>query len=135
MHILKFFLIALSYSLLIVGFRIEAKTSVHHGGGDGILDPCMSLAQVNNLGKGPDAFLAVKDEPNLKAKRIDKIFSGQKLWICEDSKDGNWYGVVYPTTENQDCDVNNISIKNRKTYTGPCKSGWVSQKYVTIVAG
>ena len=133
MDISKICSIVLVYCLSLAVSRSEAKTPVYYGGDENI-DACSSFAQVNNLGKGPDAFLAVKDEPNLKAKRVDKIFSGQKLWICEATKDGKWYGVVYPTTENQDCGVTTV-IKNRKPYATPCKSGWVSQKYVTIVAG
>ena len=70
---------------------------------------------------------------NIRAHRIDKIFNGQKLWICEESKDGKWLGVVYPSNQKQDCGVSS-PIKKQKSYDGPCKAGWVSKKYITILA-
>lgn len=124
---------ALVFFLLVVSLKSEAKISVYYGGDENI-DACSSLAQVNHLSKGPDGFLAVKDAPSIKAYRTDKIFNGQKLWVCEESKDGKWLGIVYSPNEKQDCGVSS-PVEKRKPYNGPCKSGWVSKKYVTLLAG
>jgi hypothetical protein len=101
-------------------------------GGDENTDACSTLAQVANLSAAENEFLAVKSAPSLKAKRMDKIFKGQSLWICDENKD--WYGIVYSRDEKQDCGVTSPVVK-RKSYSGPCKSGWVHKKYVKPLAG
>lgn len=123
----------LAFCVLVIAFKSEAKVSIHYGG-DEILDACSSFAQVDHLSKGPNGFLAVKDAPNINSGRTDKIFNGQKLWICEESKDGKWVGVVYSSDEKQNCGVSS-PVEKKKPYDGPCKSGWVSKKYVTLLAG
>jgi hypothetical protein len=133
MMMFKFFIAFVALLVILFPRKGETKIPVSYGG-DEEVDACMTFAQVNNLGTGSDAFLAVKDEPNLKADRIDKILSGKRVWICEESKDGKWFGVVYPVDEKDDCGVTK-SVKDRGPYLGPCKSGWISKKYVTVVAG
>lgn len=110
-----------------------AKVAVQYGNSDD-LDACATIATVSGLSNGSDGFLAVKDSPNIKAKRIDKIFNGQTVWICESSKDGNWLGVVYDSTGKKECGVTS-PIEKRVPYKGPCNSGWVSKKYVKILGG
>jgi hypothetical protein len=122
----------LAFCFLVITFKSEAKVSVHYGGDENV-DACTSLAQVDHLSIGPNGFLAVKDAPNIKARRTDKVFNGQKLWICDESKDGKWVGVVYPSNEKQDCGVTS-PVEKKKPYDGPCKSGWVSRKYVRLLA-
>ena len=102
-------------------------------GGDENVDACMSYGKVDKIGNDQNEFLAVKDAPDLKAVRSDKLLLGQKLWVCGESKDGKWLGIVYPTNEKMDCGVTS-PIADEKIYSGPCKSGWVSKKYVTILA-
>lgn len=133
MGFLKTNSIRIFFIIFAIGFGSQAGVPVNYGG-DEISDACSTAAQVVNLSNGPDGFLAVKDSPNIKAKRIDKILNGQSLWICEDSADGLWFGIVYTSKENLDCAVSS-SIKERKAYKGPCKSGWVSKKYVKVLAG
>lgn len=113
--------------------KIITKVSIQYGSEDGEFDACPTLGHVEGLSQGPDGFLAVKEAPDLKAIRTDKLVNKRKLWICETSKDGNWFGIVYPEKE-EDCGVTK-GISPRKDYQGPCKSGWVSKKYVVIDAG
>jgi hypothetical protein len=105
--------------------------SVNYGG-DEIVDACGTYAQVVNLGKDPSEFLAVRNAPNIKATRTDKLSEGQFMWICDEQKD--WYGVVYTKEDRDDCGVSSV-VMQRKAYAGPCKAGWVNKKYVKIVAG
>lgn len=42
----------------------------------------MTYAEVAHLIKRTDGFLVVKPDLNIKAKRVDKIYNKQKLWIC-----------------------------------------------------
>jgi hypothetical protein len=118
------------YAFCSLSFGAEPVTY----GGDQNLDACASFGHVANLSKTSDGFLAVKDSPNIKTKRIDKIFNDQKVWICSESKDGKWFGIVYSTDSQIDCKVTE-NIKVKKPYNGPCKSGWVASKWVTIDAG
>lgn len=119
--------------LTVLAHANDLKRPVNYGA-DPEMDACGSLAEVYNLSDGPDGFLAVKEGPNLKATRLDKILKGQKLWVCEVSQNGQWFGIVYPSTPTQECGVTS-AIPKKKAYTGPCKSGWVSKKYINIIAG
>tara|TARA_B110001454_G_scaffold122548_1_gene114389 strand:- start:4712 stop:5110 length:399 start_codon:yes stop_codon:yes gene_type:complete len=132
MRILKVCVTAAYLSVVIVS-NAQAKVPVKYGVDENV-DACSTLGHVEHLSSGPDGFLAVKDAPNIKALRIDKIFNGQKLWICDESKDGKWLGVVYTSDAKLNCGVSS-PIETRKKYPGPCKSGWVSKKYVTVDAG
>lgn len=110
-----------------------AEVPVEYGGNEE-LDACQTLGHVDNLNSGPKGFLAVKDAPDLKAGRIDKLYNKQVVWICSESKDGKWYGIVYTKDAKQDCGTNK-SMEARKPYDGPCKSGWVAPKWVVQDAG
>lgn len=132
MSTLKFFLV-LSFTTFLFSNVSLAKVSIQIGG-DENMDVCPSLARVVNLSKGPDGFLAVKNAPNLKAVRVDKIYNGQNVFICQESADGKWYGIVYSNVQKLECGVTS-PIEKKKEYDGPCKSGWVSKKYIKIFAG
>lgn len=126
----KISLAVLLFSALMA--EAKEKTVAVKYGGDENTDACSTLAMVTNLGEGKDEFLAVKAAPNLKATRTDKLLKNQSVWICEEQKD--WYGIVYTQDEKKDCGVTK-AIKDKKEYGGPCKSGWVSKKYVEPQAG
>lgn len=103
-------------------------------GGDDVVDACSSFGHVHNLSNTADGFLAVKEAPQIKSKRVDKIYNKQNVWVCSESKDGQWFGIVYTKDSKIDCQVTK-PVKTKTTYTGPCKSGWVSSKWITIDAG
>jgi len=132
-HSFKIKKLILFLYLQLLSAVILASTPVEYGGHDD-LDACMSSGHVANLSSGPDGFLAVKESPNIKAARIDKLFNNQRVWICSESKNKQWLGVVYTKNTNQDCGVSQ-SIKTKKPYKGPCQSGWVSSKWINIDAG
>ncbi|MGE0632835.1 MAG: hypothetical protein AB7O96_10520 [Pseudobdellovibrionaceae bacterium] len=133
MSVLNIIFSVLSLLLTMTATCVEAKVPIQYGGAEN-LDACSSIAMVDHLGKNPKEFLAVKDAPNLKALRTDKLLQNKKIWICEESKDGKWFGIVYPAKDDQDCGVTKV-VEIKKAYDGPCKSGWVNKKYITIVAG
>lgn len=109
----------------------DAGTAVKYGG-EPELDACSALGQVANLLESGDGFLAVRQAPSVKAKRLDKLVNGQTLWICEEVE--NWFGIVYDKSGKLDCGVS-TPVNKRKPYSGPCRSGWVSKKFVTPIAG
>jgi hypothetical protein len=78
-----------------------------------------------------DGFLAVKSGPGLRFRRLDKLFNGQSVYICEDR--GEWLGIVYPDDEK--CGVGSKAWDVTDAYTGPCNSGWVHRRWIRATAG
>lgn len=85
------------------------------------------------LGLDPhgDGFLAVKSGPGIDYDRIDKLYNGENVALC--AKVGPWFGIVYTKTR-QDCNVH-TGWSVTAPYTGPCRSGWVHEKWIGNVAG
>ena len=75
----------------------------------------------NGLDPRGDGFLAVKSGPHLKFPRIDQLFNGQDVYVCETR--GDWLGMVYPAEAK--CGVGSKSWSVTDSYSGPCSSGWV----------
>lgn len=95
-------------------------------------DACGSLGEVVGLNPRGDNFLAVRTGPSTDFAKVDEIVSGQRLYLCETR--GRWWGVVYdPSGEGSACGVS--SPMPRHAYAGPCRSGWVFDRYVTLIAG
>lgn len=89
-------------------------------GGESDFDACGGNGVVFGLDPHGDGFLAVKGEPNLRGARINKLFNGEQVYICQER--GDWLGVVY-TKSRQDCNVS-TPWPLVLPYTGPCGSGW-----------
>jgi hypothetical protein len=95
------------------------------------MPPCAN-GVVHNLDPKGDGFLAVKAGPGLHYERIDKLFNGKQVIMCDQK--GVWHGIVYTKTRqgyamwrycNVDEMVNRPKGANKKDlpYTGPCR-GW-----------
>ncbi len=96
-------------------------------------DACAGFATVTGLDPKGDDFLSVRSGPGGRAYReVDRVHTGQRLAICEER--GPWLGVVYATEAKQDCGVA-TPWPRRAVYAGPCRSGWVHRRYVTVKAG
>jgi len=106
-----------------------ARAEPVYVGGEADYDACGSVGEVRGLNPNGDNFLAVRSGPGSKNKMLDKVFTGQSLYVCDEK--GGWYGVVYGRG---DCGVSS-PIDMREPYSGPCRSGWVSARFVEIVAG
>jgi hypothetical protein len=100
-------------------------------GGDPSQDACVTLGTVVGLDPRGDNFLSVRSGPNVQFRRLDRITTGQHVWIC--GSNGNWYSIVYSRTED-DCGVAS-PISERREYVGPCRRGWVHKKYIMPIAG
>lgn len=101
-------------------------------GGEPTLDACGGYGAVTGLDPQGDNFLSVRAGPGTRHARIDRLGPDRPLWLCD--RKGNWIGVVYATEPDQDCRVS-APQATRAPYDGPCKSGWVYEKYVTQLAG
>lgn len=92
------------------------------------MDAC-SYAEVKGLNPYGDGFLAVRAAPSTKSKMLYKIHNGQKVWVCDNNRNGKWLGVIY-TKKGTDC-----RLDRRGAYNGRCYQGWVSAKYIRMLAG
>lgn len=75
-----------------------------------------------------DGFLAVKSRPDYDSTRIDKLYNGERIYVC--AKQGEWYGLVY-SRRGQECGVSR-AWSVTQSYTGPCPSGWAHQRCVGV---
>ncbi len=97
-------------------------------GGESDLDACASTGIVVGLKPTPGNYLAVREGPSLGFKQIHGLHLGDRVWLC-DRMEG-WVGIVH----GEDCGVS-TPIPVRKPYAGPCASGWVSERFISLEAG
>jgi hypothetical protein len=98
------------------------------------LDSCPSSGEVRGLNPHGQNYLSVRAAPDARARETDRLRSGQEVLLCDGAGNGQWLGVVYTRNPRQDCNII-ASVGHRRPYPGPCRSGWVSRRYITIVAG
>jgi hypothetical protein len=124
----KFFAAALVAVAVFAGPALAQGVAepVLVGGDD--LDACPSLGQVVNLNPGGDNFLAVRSGPGTNFAQIGTLHSGNTAFVCDQFE--GWFGVVF----GENCGVSS-PIVPRAPYAGPCGSGWVSTRYLEIIAG
>jgi hypothetical protein len=92
------------------------------------LDACGSL------GKVAATSLSVRSGPGTTFASTDVLARDATVFVCADSRDGRWFGVVYSSSPAIDCGVTS-PVSQPQAYTGACRSGWVRAKWVAIVAG
>lgn len=100
-------------------------------GGERNLDACGATALVTGLQPVDGNLLAVRSGPGLHYSRINSLAPGARVWLCDHK--GRWLGVVY-SPSGEDCSVASPSAARRR-YSGPCISGWVRDRYLTLEAG
>ena len=102
------------------------------GSDDG--DACPGTGVVEGLNFHGDGFLAVEAGPGLSFDRIDKLYNGAQVHICEHR--GEWLAIVYSRSGywTERCNVSS-PWPRALPYTGPCRSGWVHRRWVGSLAG
>ncbi|MFM5906918.1 MAG: hypothetical protein ACKOPO_04935 [Novosphingobium sp.] len=103
-------------------------------GGEAEYDACGGVHKVVGLKAKGDNFLSVRASPAVSGKELDRLRPGRMVWSCDSINEGEWIGVVYERTPGQDCGVG-TPIAKRRAYKGPCASGWVSGRFLELVAG
>ncbi|MFM9976504.1 MAG: hypothetical protein ACKVOP_00455 [Sphingomonadaceae bacterium] len=112
------------------------------------LDTCPSSGRVTGTNPRGDHFLNVRAAPDVHAKVLHRLKPTGSVTICDRSPDGKWLGVIYgdidilglreedvlDAGDGGDC-YDNTPLKRPQIYRGPCKSGWVSARFVEIIAG
>lgn len=115
-----------------LGYAGPIPTPVRIGIDGPQYDACASYGEVTGLNPRGDNYLSVRDAPSAETKERDRIEPGQGLAIC--AQENGWYGVIYSRDDEEDCGTGS-PVETPRNYTGPCRQGWVSKKFVTILAG
>ena len=103
-------------------------------GGDKELDACGGTGEVIGLDSKGDGFLSVQSGPDRSYREIDRLFNGNKIYICDQR--GLWYAIIYSESREltRECGVSR-PWQTRQAYTGPCKYGWVPVHYIRTTSG
>ncbi len=98
------------------------------------MDACGGYGEITGLNPDGDNFLTVRAAPSTDADEIDRLTSGTGVSMCE-TADG-WIGIVYEGSgaAGTGCGVGS-PVPNIRDYNGSCRSGWISQRFVELIAG
>ena len=93
-------------------------------------DACGGIGAITTY----EAEIAVLDEPDEYAREKDHLPVRTLVWLCEAV--GDFQGVVYPTGEFQDMGDCRVSrpVAVPQAYDGPCETGWVTARNLSLVA-
>ncbi|MFK4004356.1 hypothetical protein [Qipengyuania sp. NPDC077563] len=104
-------------------------------GGDGPdFDACGTYAEVAEYDAAGEDKPYVHDAPSASTKVRHTLSPAQGVQIC--ASENGWSGIVYPG-EGQtaaDCGTGR-PVASEENYTGPCRQGWVEERYLEMIAG
>ncbi|WP_310533491.1 hypothetical protein [Novosphingobium sp.] len=123
--------------LFVPGFAQSSAVPVARPvmvGGEAEFDACGGVHKVTGLKTKGDNFLSVRAAPSVKGKELGRLKMGQLVWSCDRAQEGEWIGVVYERVPGQQCGIG-TPIAKRRAYAGPCAYGWVSGRFLELVAG
>lgn len=95
-------------------------------------DACTPYSQITGLDRRGDNFVSVRAGPGARARELDRLGPGRLVWSCETV--GGWTGIVYGPRRSLGCGVER-TVPRARPYRGPCRSGWISSRYITPIAG
>jgi hypothetical protein len=107
---------------------------------DKVLDPTLPGNACLASGKiKVNSFVSVRAGPGVQYREIGRVYNGQDLVLC-DNPHGGWYPVVYipggDAYTDKRCFSGDLTKWTTKhPYVGSCPAGWVSQTFVTDLAG
>ena len=80
--------------------------------------------------------LPVRAAPFETADQTGRVAPGTSFFLCSRTLDQRWLGIVWEDggALSPACGVSQ-PITDRRTYGGPCRSGWVPSAFVKAVAG
>jgi hypothetical protein len=102
-------------------------------GGDEMHDACGGASKVV-AGSTGRTHAAVRSGPGSKYPITDSLPLDFMVSDCDGVEQGGWRGVVYDQDDEVDCGTGS-PIAERQAYQGPCKSGWMSDVDLELVAG
>jgi uncharacterized protein YgiM (DUF1202 family) len=121
---------ALAAAPAVAAAQIKIAVPIMLGGND-LYDACAGAGVVSKLNPRGSGFLSVRSGPGRSYAEMDRIYGGNAVHVCDSKR--AWTAIVYGG-DGRDCGVGRPWTK-RLAYTGPCKYGWVSSRYVTVTAG
>lgn len=97
-------------------------------------DACGGYGEVTGLNPNGDNYLSVRSLPRVDSDELDRLGPDTGVIMCESVR--GFEGIVYPGEgqDISDCATSSPGDGPRP-YSGPCRSGWVSQTYITLIAG
>lgn len=101
------------------------------------MDACGGYGVVEGLDPAGDNYLAVRMAPDALAEELDRLAPETGVAMCGGGDlHAGWEGVVYPGEGQSlaECGTG-TPVSEPQDYTGPCRSGWVSQEFVSLKAG
>ena len=102
--------------------------------GEDEVDPCPSVGEVRGLKATGDGFLSVRAGPDTRSAELFRLHNGDQVYICNERP--GWYGVIRQRFDTDQCGGDLFARPSKAhPYRGPCPSGWVSDRWVTLVAG
>lgn len=118
------------------GRRIVAPRQPVQVGGARDQDACPALARVGGRGLSGIHPLAVRAAPDRDAPQLDRLGTDAEVHMCDSAGGGAWIGIVYAETGRASarCGVS-TPIARRRSYAGPCRSGWVAGQSLVPLAG
>nr|WP_298927865.1 hypothetical protein [uncultured Erythrobacter sp.] len=97
-------------------------------------DACAGYGRITNLNPRGDNFLLVRAAPSGNAEEVDRLGPGRGVSMCQQV--GNWIGVVYAPLSDEPVDCGTGSpVQSVRIYEGQCKSGWINENFVELIAG
>jgi len=88
--------------------------------------PC-STASIANL--DPGDFVSVRAGPSRRARALHRLGNGRDVYACV--RQGNWFGIVFEDVPRRTgCGVFERPRRTSAVYRGPCRSGWVHERYL-----
>ena len=134
-HAIVAFVAFASASIVLAASPRQTEVPVEMGG-HAELDVCGTWAEVSGLNPEGDGFLAVRAGPGKQYAIRGRLREGDTFYVCDNSRDGKWFGIVYPRKGQvaSDCGVSG-QLAQIVVYGGPCGHGWVHVDWVRILAG
>lgn len=112
--------------------RPTARAVTIGEGGAGIA-ACVAHGRVVNLAPGGQPYLPVRSAPFADAPETARLVKGARVFVCTQSIDQKWRGIVIPPADNPnaDCGVSQ-PIASVQPYAGPCVSGWIASAFLEL---
>lgn len=104
--------------------------------------PGGAVGHVINLKKGGDGYVSVRAAPTTKASERDRLTLGTHVILVAEP-DGNrktpFTSIIYDPDNREGALMDRCGLPEgppyfEGLYTGPCKSGWVSSRFVEVLA-
>lgn len=112
----------------------ETVTPVRIGEAGANFAACTARGAVRER-SGADA-VPVRTAPFDANEEVDFLEAGAEFFICARTHDQRWFGIVYDSGGEAAarCGVS-APVPSRRSYGGPCASGWVSSARVRLISG